>query len=319
MSQSAVVELGRSSPLWWKRAKGLNTKRRYEHVTLAYKLVVPFLYLIGAYAQVKKATRRTLGYPPPETNCWLVDGISAGSRRVKDGAARWQALDACYNFSGNGEGRNAVVRSIDRFWMCVRNAQAVRNRLKIARHELIIAIEDRARVEQPVRILSLAAGTAQGVIEAAGRCRLRGIRTEILLIDADESALEHARTLAAKHGIGECVTAKKGDVLRFDKNGALGGFRPDIVEMMGLIDYLNDEMIVLLIKRIRRLLKPGGIFFTCHIHRNAEAYFLRHAVNWEMLYRSVGQLRALVESGGFARPRLLTEPHSIHTIAVARL
>lgn len=318
MSQS-FVELGRSSPISWKRAKGLSTKRRYEHATLAYKLAVPFLYLIGAYAQAKKATRRALGYPQPATNFWLVDGISAGSRRVKDGAARWQALDACYNFSGNGEGRNAVVRSIDKFWMCIRNAQAVRNRLKIARHELIVAIEERARSNQPVRILSLAAGTAQGVIEAAARCRVRGIRTEILLIDADDSALAHARALAAAHGIGECVTANRGDVLRFDKNGALGGFRPDIVEMMGLIDYLSDEMIVLLIKRIRRLLTPGGIFFTCHIHHNAEAYFLRHAVNWQMRYRSVGQLRALVEKGGFAQPRLLTERHRIHTIAVARL
>jgi hypothetical protein len=88
--------------------------------------------------------------------------------------------------------------------------------------------------------------------------------------------------------------------------------------MMGMIDYLRDTTIILLIRKIKRCLREDGYFFTCHIHPNVEAYFLRHVVNWEMSYRSCEALCTLMEKGGFSSYRLFTEPHGIHSVAAAR-
>lgn len=280
--------------------------------------MVPALFAVGVYVQLKKATFRLFGgrVCVPYTNFWLVDGTSINSRKVKDGSARWQALDAVYNFH-EGEGDNLVIRAIDGYWLHIRNAQAARNRLKIVKRELCTAVRKIAVSKvgtEPVRILSLAAGSGQGVIEAVADLQRVGIQCEVLLIDRDESALIHARTLARLHKVS--VVARKGDVVFFNRE--LQGFEPDIIEMCGLMDYLRDTTAVALIKKIRRYLRPDGFFLTCHIHPNAEKYFLKHVVDWDMLYRTRSQLLDLLVDGGFLGARLYTEPHRIHSVAVAQ-
>lgn len=270
------------------------------------------------YVHAKKALLQMLFQKHLLVNCWYVDGISVNSKRVKEGSARWPALDATYNFK-KGEGANFLVRTVDDFWMRVRNAQAVRNRLIIARRELHRAINDRAAQSKNrrVRIMSLAAGSAQAVIETLADFRERSsIRVTALLIDQDESALAYAQSLAVHHGVADLISMKKGDVLFFERQ--LGKFKPDIIEMMGLLDYLRDKMAISLLRKIRRCLKDDGFFLTCHIHPNTEAYFLRHVVNWSMLYRTVDQLEDILVDSGFLESRFHSEPHGIHSVAVSR-
>jgi len=285
-----------------------------EHRVWVYRLALPFMTVIATYIHVKKSILR-LAAIDPKINCWIVDGLSVNSRRVKEGSARWLALDTCYNFV-SGTGRNAFVRKIDDFWMRVRNAQAVRNRLKIVKRELSLAIQavSQTNADDCIRILSLAAGAAQGVIETAAQLKQRGIRCEVLLVDSDPAALRYALKLAGEHGVADSVTVREGNVLFFERE--IGEFRPDIIEMIGLIDYLRDKILISLLKKIKRHLKTGGIFLTGHIHPNPESYFIRHAVNWDMIYRTQEQLEDLLVDGGFLGAKLYTEPHGIHSVAV---
>ena len=287
----------------------------FEHVVWPYRAAVPFLFFIGAYVQVKKALYRIFGYAPL-INCWFVDGMSIGSRKVKDGAATWKALDAVYNFR-KGEGCNGLIRTVDVFWMRVRNAQAVRNRLKIVKRELSNAVLTVAKDKtegEPIRILSLAAGSGQGVIEAVRDLSNRGIRCQVRLVDRDLSALDHAYSLAEQHGVACFVEVREGDAISFYRD--LGEFKPDIIEMCGLMDYLRDSLAIALIRKIHKYLRTGGFFLTCHIHPNAEEYFLRHQENWDMLYRTPAALQDLLVNGGFLSSWLYTEPHGIHSVVV---
>jgi SAM-dependent methyltransferase len=287
--------------------------QEFEHLSWPYVIILPLMFLAALYIHVKKylygAFRRK-----PKTNLWCIDGISINARNIKDGAAGWRALDATYNHY-KGEGKTLTSRVADYFWLHIRNAQAVRNRLLIAKHELYKAIDavSREKGKQPVQILSLAAGTAQGVIETVAKMN---VPVRVLLIDADASALNYARTLAQKYGVEASFETRQGDVVFF--NRFLDGFEPDIIEMMGLTDYLRDKMAVALFKKIFRHLKSGGFFLTCHIHFNGEAYFLRQAVNWEMLYRSKEQFEDLLIDGGFFSPLLISEPFRIHSVAVSK-
>lgn len=284
----------------------------YEVMAWQYVAAIPLLYLLGLYVRLKKLLCSLLGLHI-ETNSALVDGISINSRRMKEGAARWPALNTCYNFVA-GEGASSLERTVDAWWMNIRNAQAVRNRLKIAKRELRAAIRAHAAPGRAVKVLSLAAGTAQGVIEVAAELKRFGIDVDILLIDTDESALRYAERLAREHGVA--IRALPGNVLFFTR--FIGEFKADIVEMMGLIDYLKNGLAVQLIRKIRLYLPVNGHFFTCHIHPNHERYFLKHVVDWDMLYRSRDELEDLLVDAGFLQPELHTEPHGIHSVAVAR-
>ncbi|PIR86429.1 hypothetical protein COU13_00905 [Candidatus Kaiserbacteria bacterium CG10_big_fil_rev_8_21_14_0_10_43_70] len=288
----------------------------FEHTVWPYRLVLPFMVVTALYVHAKKFFL-SLNDQYPAINCWYVDGLSKNSRRVKEGSAKWQALDACYNFS-HGEGKNWFTRTLDMFWMNVRNAQAVRNRLIIAREELCRAIINQANnsPNREVKILSLAAGSAQAVIEALSALRRsQNVHIRAVLIDQDETALAHAEALARDCGVADLVETRLGDVLFFDR--ILGEFRPDIIEMMGLMDYLRDKLAVQLLRKIYRYLPEGGSFLTCHIHPNSEAYFLRQVVDWKMLYRTVGQFEDILVGGGFLDLSFRTERHNIHTVAIA--
>lgn len=292
-----------------------HTYFRFEKIVWPYRLAIPVLFLIGAYVRTKKFVYSILGLGHPRTNFWLVDGVSLNSRRVKEGAARWPALDVAYNFRA-GEGVNAFCRWIDGFWMQIRNAQAVRNRLRIAKRELMRAVMSVQRCGEPVRVLSLAAGSAQGVIEMVAQAKLHGIEVRLLLLDIDQSALQYALELARLHGVEEHVDTREGDVLFFDRK--VGGFEPDIVEMLGLADYLETKIVIMLFRKIRRILKPQGFLLTCHVHPNSEVFFLRHVVNWDMIYRTIGEFKELLIASDFVNSSVITEPHGIHSIAVAQ-
>lgn len=277
--------------------------------------------MLGTYAMVKRSLFGLFG-KKPRTNVWIIDGVSSSSRGIRDGAATFRALDIIYN-SEAGVGSNRLVRWIDWFWLHVRNAQAVRNRLEIVRSELCTAIEEHAHREQPVRILVIAAGSGQADIEAIVKMRVKGIAVEALLVDISRSALAHARKLATIHGVMDSVRVqilsvinKDGKVADFDQK--IGDFNPHIVEMAGLIDYLLNEQIVALFRKIYSLLPKGGHLVTCHIHPNQESFCLLYAVNWWMRYRTRDKLTALLAEGGFSHLKLITEPHGMHTVAVGR-
>lgn len=294
--------------------------RKFEKIVGPYRLLIPLMFVLGFYVQVKKALYRFFGGSKcvPTTNSWFFDGISVNGRRVKDGSARWPALEAVYNFR-EGEGSNWFIRWIDDFWLHIRNAQAVRNRLNIVERELasaILKVSGRKIGSEPVRILSIAAGSGQAVIETVEQMRKSGILCEVVLIDQDDTALAYARQLAEQYGVSDLVTARAGNAVFFNRE--LHGFVPDIVEMCGLMDYLDDRLAIALIKKIRRYLAREGFFLTCHIHPNAESYFLRHAINWDMLYRSRQELETLLIEGGFLGPELHSEPHRIHSVAVSQ-
>ncbi len=329
---STIVEVRPLVPATRERKKASRyakpEKLVYQHLAWPYLMLIPVLYILGAYAMVKRMIYR-LFKAKAKTNIWLVDGISQSSRAVRDGAATYRALDVVYNFK-EGQGSSRLVRDIDWFWIHVRNAQAVWNRYRIVRSELCSAIQRRSFdydkiPSEPIRILSIAAGSAQAVIEAMAEMKRQGYEVEALLLDASSKALAYAEELAAKHGLTDSVRTKKclivadvngGDVYDFENK--IGDFKPDIIEMAGLIDYLLDDQIIELFQRIYVLLPVGGTFITCHIHPNHESFFLLWVVNWWMRYRSKSQLEALLKRGWFEISSLITEPHRIHTVAVAR-
>ena len=283
----------------------------YEEVRCLYVLALPLMWVLVRWVKFK----RRYGLIN-EVNTILYDGLGKSCRAIKEGAASWKALEVIYNYKF-GKKLSTIV---DDFWIGMRNAQAVRNRLKILKHELWATANEIAKHNKEVRILSLAAGSAEGVFQVASRLKQSGYPFSIVLIDVDKDAIEFVLKEAQRLGLSENVHAEVGNVLSFQKQ--IGNFRPNVIEMAGLLDYLNDGIAKMLIRQIQKILPEGGYFLTCHIHKNAEREFLTEVIGWGkdpvMLYRTRQELEDVVREGNFNTMTIITEPHSIHSVVIAQ-
>lgn len=257
------------------------------------------------------------GSSPPKT--LFFDDMSEICADIKAGATSWRALHIIYNFE---DGDDPVAN----FWVNMRNAQAVRNRLKMSVELLTWLINNAARkynkgkVENPVHILSLAAGSAQGVLEAVARAEINGICVRVTLIDTDKNASAIVTKNIERFGVRSVVEFISDTASKFTKYVDMQNV--DIVEMLGWMDYLNNTFAKRVVQTIGREMSNGTHFITCHIHDNPERGFLTHVIDWGekpyMHYRSVAELEEILLFGNFAATQVLTEPHGIHSIAVCR-
>ena len=289
----------------------------FETVIKPYiALLVPMLAIAG-WADAKKRFLKLFGREPKH-NFILGDGISPGGAHVRDTATSYDAIESIYMHRNQARTERMTFKQLtslyaDRVWMNIRNAQALRNRKLIATLELKRTIASYAIMGEEVRIFSLACGSARAVIEAVAEMQPYA-HIRVLLVDRSENALAYARKLALEYNVSDIVITKKGNVLRFERE--VGDFDPNICEMVGFIDYWKDGLVIELLKRIREHLGAYGTLLTCQIHPNSEQYFLEQIVNWKMVYRTIDRFNEMLEEAGYD-VRIVTEPHKIHSVAVA--
>jgi hypothetical protein len=259
-----------------------------------------------------------MGRDPDHISSTFVDRFSRFNHQSKIGAAGWRSLDICYNYhekikpqlNGNFEG------FITRYWIeKMQNRQAVTNRYKIVVDLLVNAFR-KFISEREIRLVSIASGSAQAVIEAMRRCPQLLVKT--ILIDVDKTAIEKARQEVKKAGLEDRFVFIRGTTRILEE--VCQEFRPHIIEMVGFLDYLPKKKAIQLINCIRRCLSPGGFFLTSNIRKNSEKIFLSWVLLWPMIYRSETQFVELLVKGGFSSEKInvLYEPFRIHGIGICQ-
>jgi len=273
---------------------------------------LPIMFILTLWVTLKKLI---LG-SKIKTNTFWFDGISPVCREIKENAMRWKALDIAYNYEFKKD--NAFVTRITDFWLNIKNAQAVRNRLKLVKKELRQEIQNLADKKSEIRLLSIAAGSAQGVIETMTEFKQKGILTKAIFLDLDPTAIEHSRQIAQKFGIVNQITFINKSAKELEE--AVGDFKPNIIEMVGFLDYRPKEKAINLIGKISRLLDSDGVALISNIAPNSERYFLYQVMNWPMIYRSANQLADVMVKGGFNPKdcKIIYEPLKINGIAIGR-
>lgn len=243
-----------------------------------------------------------------------VDGIGYCWSQVRAGHGSWKALNIIYNFKDFlGYNRSRLGLKLDSSYSkYYNNPKSIRNRLKISKHLLETLVSGFG--EGQMRILCLACGSAQAVIESVAKHSDRDIK--VLLVDIDPQALEYARNLASRHGVLDKFEFQQRNAMLVAKIAK--DFKPHLIEMLGLLDYIPKDLAISLTERIRKSLEPGGVFITCNIHPNPEIPIVRWILNWEMIYRTKQEIIDIIKGGGFDECELITEPLGIHSIVVAR-
>lgn len=260
-----------------------------------------------------------MGRNPSHFSSIFGDRFSKINHRAIVNAANWRSLKIFYNYHEEIEPQlNGGLESfLTRFWIGeMENRQAVTNRLKITTNLLTEAFLKLSN-EPEIRIISVASGGAQSVIDAMLRCSHLNIKA--VLIDVDQSALVEAKSYAEKKRIEDkfVFICKTTGILE----EVCQGFQPHVIDLVGLLDYRPDEQAIKLIRRIKNCLLDKGIFLTANINHNREKICLDWVLLWPMIYRNEDQFEELLLKGGFSPQNIdiVYEPFRIYGIGVCQL
>ncbi len=282
----------------------------FEKKRWLYVLTLPISWLLTLYVMVKKGICKFFHVPGLFTNTLWFDGLGSSNREIKDGAASWKALNIIYNHRFN----ESILNIVDDFWIGMINAQAVRNRYKLVKQEVRRAILQFNDYKE-VRLVSLACGSAQAVIEIMAEFKDEGILVRTILVDIDQNALDYASNLAEQNGVTGQIITIKASVSEIDSIAS--DFKPQVIEMLGLLDYIPREKAIKLARKIYESLEIKGIFLTCNIAPNIERYFLTWVIDWPMIYRKPSDLVEIIHKAGFSDFRIIYEPLKVHGLVVA--
>lgn len=289
-----------------------NPSSGYEKRGWIYFLIVPVMMILAFWVALKKKVLD----PKLKINTLWFDGISPVCREIKENATGWRALDIIYNYI-SGKDKSFAGKITD-FWNQLKNAMAMRNRLKLVKRELKKVIENLLAEGSEIRLISIASGSAQGVIEIMKEFKERGVLIKAVLLDLNLTAIEYSRKLAEQAKITNQITfinKSARELVEIAKE-----FNPNIIEVVGFLEYRPKEKAIELIKRIHYSLTPKGTMLTSSISPNIEKLFLYYVINWPMFYRSLKQFTEIITEGGF-KPKdikIIYEPLKIQKIAVCQ-
>lgn len=238
---------------------------------------------------------------------------------VKKHATTHKALEAMYTYRYDNAKKQ--LGFFELIWTHLLlnfvNCKAVRNRLKLVKKTLRDSIESVSKsvLGDQITIVSIASGSARAVLETIDEMDIRD-RIRPILIDRSKEALDYSRGLAEQFEIGnlQLITGKIEKI-----SSDLVNMKPHIVEMVGLLDYLNDDRAITLFRDIYSALPKGGIFITCNVANNPEKKFANTIIGWPLIYRNGEELFSLIEASGFMRENIevVYEPLRIHGVAIA--
>jgi len=239
------------------------------------------------------------------------------TKQVSRWAKSYKALEMIYAFPGKRKRRQASTKDIfcDVF---LKNAGAVRNRLKLTKRLLKTLIIERSKENNPVRILSLGSGSGRSLVETIAT--LDGeISIKATLFDRSRGAINFSQELAKKIVNNgklddfQWVCDKVENLQSFLKN-----YSPDIIEMTGLLDYFDDSEAKKLFRLIYQHLSSSGWIIVSNVIPNPEAPFVTKGIKWPLIYRTSIQLENLLIKSGFSEEEinLFVEPLRIYTVAV---
>lgn len=248
----------------------------------------------------------------------LASGRGEETRTVSDtaAAAAFQALEVMYTFPRRREEGTATLSGFI-WWTVLDNARSVWNRLLLVKYELREAILETAAQKGSVRLLSIGSGSARPVLEVIASLEQK-LPVQSMLLDQDPEATAYSRALAQQFNLNH-TQWMTGDFFRLDQH--CRSFHPDVIELVGLLDYLDNRKAVIFLRKVLRVLEPGGTLITGNIAPNLERPYVEKGVKWPpMVYRTEEDLRGLLLAAGFAEYdiRIQREPLGIHMVATVR-
>jgi SAM-dependent methyltransferase len=225
-------------------------------------------------------------------------------------AERWYAKPRGYAgdfltidwiYQNNPQGTGRLGSLLDRCFLDVHAAQAVRNRRGLLVEHIQTTLE---QIDgRAARITSLACGPAAEVFDVFETLD-NPTQLRATLIDIDLQALAFVSDKRDQHQLQRQIELVNGNLVylatgRQELKLAL----QDLVYSIGLIDYFSDKFVILLLNYIHGLLRPGGKVVLGNFHpKNPTKALMDHILDWKLIHRSEDDMNRLFAASSFAQP-----------------
>lgn len=231
----------------------------------------------------------------------------------REGPGGWRAMELVYQNA-------APVDWIDRMALTGNAyARAARNRRKVVIQLLTKLVDEvPSRSEQdPIVILNLGSGTGTHVRSVLAELAGKGPAVRGILLDRNAEGLAEGQRLAANAGLLHSIQCLQGDAREFER--LCPGVKPDIIEIIGLIEYLSDQELAVMFQCAAALLRPGGaIIVNAMRDTHGGARLFERVFRLRMTMRDTATMSRALSVAGFRVTETITEPVRIHTLIVAR-
>ncbi len=252
----------------------------------------------------------------------LIEKSNKSAGEVIRNKTTYYALEVLYNNGTRLNFRTYLENFFYKIWFQTNNAKGVRNRLKKTKREIKINLLSILENKEKVRFLSIASGSARGIIEVLNELDYElQSKIEVVFLDKSIHALEYSKKLVNLKGLEKrvhfsWVNDTAGSYLR-----SLGEDKKfDLIEMVGLLDYFPNEKVLQIFNHIFSVLHDDGVLITANINDNRERRFVTNIIDWKMIYRSGEEMMLLLKNSGFCKKNIISyyEPLMIHSILIAK-
>jgi len=193
------------------------------------------------------------------------------------------------------EGATLFAKSVQLSFLRTGAPTAVRTRKDLMKAQLRRLIDDRRGEERPMRLLSVAAGPAQELLEFLSELSGPCPPLEIVLFDQDKSALAYAyrrlkpvvdarwagRRVSVLY-LHDSIKRLLRDPRLFEEFGLF-----DVIFSVGLFAYLKTSTAVMLGRSLfARLAEGGSLYMGNMVPENPTRWIMEHHLDWYLIYRS---------------------------------
>lgn len=204
----------------------------------------------------------------------------------------------------------------DIFWHhFVSQPKALRNRLQIV--QMLLEEEIRNNATR-ISVLSIAGGSARAFIHTLSKLSHEEPPklARIVVVDKDTGAIQTGERLATSAGLADSCEWINGNA------GQINSLVPnryfEVVEIVGLLDYFDDERTTRLLSNIKTVMRENGTLIVANVIPNSEMSFVKKTGWPPMFYRTPENFAQLVSRAGFSVRDTIEEPLGVHTIVRAR-
>jgi len=213
------------------------------------------------------------------------------------------------------EGTTLFARAVSLAFNQTRAPRAVRGRKDVVKQQVAALLARRAGTTLPVRVLSVAAGPAQELVELFAELEDLPTRLELVLFEQDKNALAYAfrrlkPSLDGRFPGAVRTTFLHDSIKRLLRDEDL--FQPfgvfDLVYCAGLYDYLQLNSTVVLTRRLAAVTAEGGQLLVANFVDHSTRWLMEHHLDWSLIYRSREELAEIgMRAVPKARNRILEE------------
>lgn len=310
--------------------------KKMERVNFKYYILLPFMLFVAFFMMMKVLLFRIVYVPlaktflrkcfsrermllGPRNGTYFFDKLDSLANLLRNGVTTSIALDIAYNLPKIRPSLNTLGEYLCDFWLNQPDGYGLRNRVKLIYSHLVEEMSSRLANTDKLKVLCLACGSAQAILEALKKVKANypDKAIEVTLVDLNKTSLKMAAFFGASRSVLGNLTILEQNIKEFLDGQPDDSW--DMVEMVGFLDYRKDSSVTSIAKQIRRVLKPGGIFITSSICPSFWSYAVRWVVNWPLLIRrGKDSFRVILSRGWEANDTIVLRyvPTKTHVIAL---